>query len=143
MKELLELGGVAEDEWDKNECEKYIAWLEKQDDQIDFANKEYWRGYREGKKEILDKYTEIEKQSEKKHKFNIGDIISNGKAVFRIDNITKNCIGKDCYFLVNVEDEKKGIRHLILTDSRGNNSYLGEITWLCEQVDESFEKKVI
>lgn len=38
------------------------AWLEKQGEQIDIANKEYWRGYREGKKEILDKYAELEKQ---------------------------------------------------------------------------------
>jgi len=30
LEELLELGGVAEDEWDRNECEKYIDWLEKQ-----------------------------------------------------------------------------------------------------------------
>ena len=30
------------------------------------ANKEYWRGYREGKQEILDKYTEIKKQNEQK-----------------------------------------------------------------------------
>ena len=30
LKELLELGGVAQDEWDRNECEKYIAWIEKQ-----------------------------------------------------------------------------------------------------------------
>ena len=40
------------------------AWCNErlQDDQIDFANKEYWRGYREGKKEMLDKYAEAEKQ---------------------------------------------------------------------------------
>ena len=40
----------------------WIAWLEKQGD----ANKEYWRGYREGKEEILDKYAELEKQGEQK-----------------------------------------------------------------------------
>lgn len=40
----------------------WIDWLEKQDD----ANKEYWRGYREGKKEILDKYAKLEKQGEQK-----------------------------------------------------------------------------
>lgn len=33
--------------------------LEKQDN----ANEEYWRGYREGKQEVLDKYSELEKQS--------------------------------------------------------------------------------
>lgn len=32
--------------------------LEKQDN----ANEEYWRGYREGKQEVLDKYSELEKQ---------------------------------------------------------------------------------
>lgn len=46
-------------------CDKHlIKHLEKQDEQTDIANKEYWRGYREGKKEILDKYAEIEKQGE-------------------------------------------------------------------------------
>ena len=40
----------------------WITYLEKQND----ANKEYWRGYREGKQEILDKYAEIEKQKEQK-----------------------------------------------------------------------------
>jgi len=43
-----------------------IAWLEKQNSNIDNANKEYWRGYREGKQEILDKYAELEKQGEQK-----------------------------------------------------------------------------
>ena len=38
-----------------------LAWLEKQNPN---ANKEYWRGYREGKQEILDKYAELEKQRE-------------------------------------------------------------------------------
>ena len=46
---------------------KWIAWLEKQDSNVDNANKEYWRGYREGKQEILDKYAELEKQGEKKY----------------------------------------------------------------------------
>ena len=39
-----------------------IAWLEKQED----ANKEYWRGYKEGKQEIIDKYSELEKQGKQK-----------------------------------------------------------------------------
>ena len=39
LKELLELGGVAEDEWDRNECEKYIAWLEKQGEKKPEENK--------------------------------------------------------------------------------------------------------
>ena len=37
--------------------------LEKQDNLTDIANKEYWRGYKEGKQEALDKYSELEKQS--------------------------------------------------------------------------------
>ena len=129
------------DEYKEYLSNKVLTWLKKQGDKIDIANKEYWRGYREGKKEMLDKYAEAEKQSEKKHKFNIGDIISNGQAVFRVDNITKNCIGQDCYFLVNIEDEKKGNRYLVLTDSQGNHHNFGETTWLCEQVDELFEKQ--
>ena len=43
-----------------------IAWLEKQNSNVDNANKEYWRGYREGKQENLDKYAELEKQGEQK-----------------------------------------------------------------------------
>ena len=46
--------------------EQILAWLEKQPSNADNANKEYWRGYREGKQEILDKYAEFEKQGEKK-----------------------------------------------------------------------------
>lgn len=42
--------------------DKHIAYLEKQKD----VSKEYWRGYREGKQEILDKYAEIEKQKDQK-----------------------------------------------------------------------------
>ena len=40
----------------------YVELLEKQGEGIDYVNKEYWRGYREGKQEILDKYAELEKQ---------------------------------------------------------------------------------
>jgi hypothetical protein len=47
--------------------ESWIAWLEKQGEQIDIANKEYWRGYREGKQETLDKYAELEKQDKQNH----------------------------------------------------------------------------
>lgn len=46
--------------------EELIAWLEKQGEQIDIVNKEYWRGYREGKQLILDKYADLEKQDEQK-----------------------------------------------------------------------------
>ena len=96
---------------------KAIAWLEKQGEQSINDNKSI------------------------KPKFKLGDIISNGRVVYRVDNIVKNAIGQDCYFLVNVEAEKDGTRYLILTDSEGKTSHMGEITWLCEQVDKSFEKQ--
>lgn len=83
----------------------------------------------------------LEKQGEKKHKFIIGDIISNNNTTFRVDNIVKNCMGKDCYFLVNVKSEKDGTRYLKFTDSQGRTHNSGEITWLCEQVDAQFEKQ--
>lgn len=50
----------------KNILGNWIAWLEKQGKQTDIANKEYWRGYREGKQEILNKYAELEKQGKYK-----------------------------------------------------------------------------
>jgi hypothetical protein len=43
-----------------------FTWLEKQSSNVDNANKEYWRGYREGRQEIFDKYAELEKQGEQK-----------------------------------------------------------------------------
>ena len=48
-----------------------LAWLEKQNSNVDNANKEYWRGYREGKQEILDKYAELEKQGDNKEQINL------------------------------------------------------------------------
>ncbi len=63
-----------------NELTDAIAWLEKQNSNVDNANKEYWRGYREGKQEILDKYAELEKGQQKfadkvEPKFKVGDTI--------------------------------------------------------------------
>ena len=78
----------------------------------------------------------LEKQG--KPKFKIGDIISNNKVIYRVDGITKNCLGQDSYFLVNIEDEEKGLRKLIVTDSEGKRHYFGETEWLCEQVDRQF-----
>lgn len=75
------------------------------------------------------------------HKFNIGDIISNGNVEFRIDNIVKNCVGQDCYFLVDVESEKNGTRYLTMCVRGKKTSHMGETTWLCEQVDKSFKKQ--
>ena len=52
----------AKDENEMGTCWFAEKWLEKQNSNVDNANKEYWRGYREGKQEILDKYAELEKQ---------------------------------------------------------------------------------
>ena len=127
-----------------SDYKRWLTWFEKQDELVNSLSKGLDNAHERIDK-LIQKNNELcvklEKQSEKKHKFNIGDIISDGQAVFRVDNITKNCIGQDCYFLVNVESEKKGIRYLQLTDSQGNRHNFGEITWLCEQVDAKFEKQ--
>ena len=121
-----------------------LAWLEKQDEKkssdevLKIRQEVYQSGYNDGYKHGCE---DTKRQGEKKHKFNIGDIISNNNAIFRVDNIVKNCIGQDCYFLVNVESEKNGTRYLKLIDSNGKTHNSGEITWLCEQVDAKFEKQ--
>lgn len=95
---------------------KYLAWLEKQGN----ANKEYWRGYREGKQEILDKYTELEKQGEQKPadkiepKFKQGDIIKEKETgnLFYVNSVEefgytlhyKDCIEKGCVMSFKYED---------------------------------------
>lgn len=91
---------------------------------------------KEMNEEWSDEIAWLEKQGNPK--FKVGDIISNGKVIYRIDGITKNCLGQDSYFLVNIEDEEKGLRHLILTDPEGKRHYFGETEWLCEQVDRQF-----
>lgn len=73
-------------------------------------------------------------------KFNKGDIITNKQVTFRVDNIVKNIIGEDCYFLVNIEREQKGMRYLKIIEPNGKSCNFGELTWLCEQVDNKFEK---
>lgn len=47
----------------KKEC---LDWLKKQNSNIDDANKEYWRGYREGKQEVIDKYAELKDTEDEK-----------------------------------------------------------------------------
>ncbi len=74
------------------------------------------------------------------HKFKVGDIIVRKNTEFRIDKIVKNCIGTDCYFMVDIESEKSGHRYLKMTDEFGRSKNAGEITWICEQVDRLFEK---
>lgn len=134
-----------------SDIDKCIAWLEKQDEQnpysgISFKYNSHTWGMcaRDGGVDILlDKqfFKHIKKQGEQKYKFIIGDIISNNNVTYRVDNIVKNCVGQDCYFLVNVESEKGGTRYLKLTDSKGKTYNMEEITWLCEQVDAEFEKQ--
>ena len=76
---------------------KWLSWLEKQNSNVDNANKEYWRGYREGKQEILDKYAELEKQGEQKciPKYKIGDYVKNtnykGEPIYEIVYMDKEC----------------------------------------------------
>lgn len=95
--------------------------LEKQDD----FNSEYWRGYREGKQEVFDKYAKLEKQSKQniKPKFKIGDWVTNGACTWRIDSIKDDMYYNDCgrfscggdiksideqYHLWTIEDAKPG-----------------------------------
>ena len=73
-------------------------------------------------------------------KFNKGDIITNKHVRFRVDNIVKNIIGKDCYFLVNIDIEQNGMRYFKQIDHNGKSHNYGEVTWLCEEVDNIFEK---
>jgi hypothetical protein len=66
-------------------------------------------------------------------KFKIGDIITNGRVTYRIEDIGINFLGY-YYKLVNVDAEKKGHRYLKVS----YGMYFGETEWLCEQVDELF-----
>ncbi len=85
-----------------------LAWLERQNSNVDNANKEYWRGYREGKQEILDKYAELEKQGnptdKSEPKFKVGDILvseeEDRRHIYKVDAITNY----DTYLLLDLED---------------------------------------
>ena len=46
----LHMGDNYSNNISKEEC---LAWLENQNSNLDNANNEYWRGYREGKQEIM------------------------------------------------------------------------------------------
>jgi len=109
---------------------EYIAELSKQFPEVSFAK-------------LSRIAVRVKNWLEKKHKFIIGDTISNDKIVYRVDNIVKNAIGQDCYFLVNIESEKNGTRYCKLHYSDGSTRNSGETTWLCEQVDAKFEKKFV
>lgn len=80
------------------DCKKRcLNWLEKQDKNIDLANKEYWRGYREGRQEVFDKYAWFEKQTQKpadkiEPKFKVGDVVrSSNDTMLKIVGITDYC----------------------------------------------------
>ena len=122
-----------------------IAWLEKQGEKADIANKEYWRGYREGKQEILDKYAELKKQGEKKPsdkaepKFHEGDwvFIEEGKEYkgpFQIKTVDSFGYSFDEYYTIpfmyedilskwTIQDAKDG-DVLTYNDSKNN-------VWIC------------
>ena len=93
LKELLELGGVAQDTWSMNDCEQFIAWLEKQGDKDKFIEKELGciKGYREN---AIKRLEELENQSEQKPadkvepKFHEGEWITNDDYTWQIVNIT-------------------------------------------------------
>lgn len=74
-KAIIELVKQSSEVLDKQNQSNMLAWLEKQNSNVDNANKEYWRGYREGKQEFVDKYAELEKQSEEKPRYSIGDVL--------------------------------------------------------------------
>ena len=99
-----------------------ISLLEKQGEQSD-ANKEYWRGYREGKQEVLDKYAEQEKQGEQKPAWSEDDEDALDIAIRIIQNGGDDCAGildsdkalkwlkslKDKMLLQSKQDERKPV----------------------------------
>lgn len=113
LDEILNIYGKSKDD--------IISWLEKQG--------------KKSQNQIANNVDKIEP------KFKVGDIISNGKIVYRVDGITKNSLGQNCYSLIDVESEKKGTRYLTMYDSKGEAYHMGETSWLCEQVDAKFEKQ--
>ena len=89
----LHMGDNYSNNISKEEC---LAWLENQNSNLDNANNEYWRGYREGKQEIIDKYAELEKQAEQnpmnknRHKFHEGDWIvfnNHHDSIYQVEKI--------------------------------------------------------
>ena len=68
-----------------------IAWLEKQGN----PNTEYWKGYKDGKKAILDKYSETCKVVEPK--FKVGDwVVDNCDYVWKIEGILNQFYILEC-----------------------------------------------
>ena len=94
----------------KKKAEKAIAWLERRSEQIDIANKEYWRGYREGKQEILDKYAELEKQNKQKP-------VDKVEPKFKVGNWVVNKFGDSWH--IDSFDKK----NYQVSDGKGNYNY--------------------
>ena len=96
IKKELESKYVVDNTVNNAMADKALAWLEKQVD----TNKEYWRGYREGKQEIIDKYSELENQGKQKSavntkvfipNFNVGDwIVDAIDTVYQIKEIKED-----------------------------------------------------
>ena len=125
--------------------EKWIAWLEKQCEEIDLANREYWRGYREGKQEILDKYANLEKQGEQPQGKSALEAVKEEK----VDN--QNCVkpvnNVEPKFKVGdwiIHDKNiKLANSLMLVTSKDNNEYLckdidGQCSYDIEFIDKEY-----
>ena len=106
--------------------EDILAWLEKQNSNADNANKEYWRGYREGKQEVIDKYAELEKQGEQKPttkvepKFKVGDYVvvstTKGDKVVQIASVEYFKNGHPSYITTEGRWFGNGIKAHLLTN---------------------------
>lgn len=131
--------GIAEGEW---QGEKWIQY--RWSSSIKDSDVLFWIELSDIEKQgetfpVLSNSSNIGKD-EQKHKYNIGDIITNGKVTYRVDKIVKNCLGKDSYFLVDIEVEKNWPQEPDFIDFKRKRFNYGEITWLCDQVDKSFRK---
>jgi len=117
---------------------KWISWLEKQNSNVDNANKEYWRGYREGKQEILDKYAELEKEGEQKciPKYKIGDYVKNtnykGEPIYEIVYMDKECY--ICEYQGKERMGDKAVMHFSF-----DNSYLRLVQKPANKVEPKFK----
>ena len=116
LKELLELGGVAQDTWSMNDCEQFIAWLEKQGEQTEAQAENNLPSFDEAQGTII-----VERQYEQKPadkvepKFKVGDWVvhdmSDGrKAIRQIVNMTNKSYvldGEDfnIFYFNDLEDD--------------------------------------
>lgn len=128
-----------------------IDWLEKQNSNVDNANKEYWRGYREGKQEILDKYAELEKKGEQKHiepKFKVGDkIVENnefgmiGGEITDIDTTHYELDGGGTYIPISHQDNYRLVREQKSVDKIEHTRIDAFIENTCEWIMNHFSSE--